>query len=227
LIGVMGATVGAQRQSLGLSTTRDVLATEPSMFAQALETGRPLPVSAEAKAQILALLPEKGEVTHLGREAREKVAALSRVLRTAERDTVYEIKVVRVPQAGVALHARAVLLISEAALNLLKAPELQGAVAHEIGHEYVWAQYEEAKRTSDHQRIRELELVCDAIAIVILHRLEIDASTLTTAIEKMSRFNRQRLGIALNEADYPSLTQRRELARAVAAWEKGSAIVRR
>ena len=79
-----------------------------------------------------------------------------------------------------------------------------------------------ARKTSDHQRVRELELMCDAIAIVILHRLDIEASTLTTAIEKIGRFNRQRLGIALNEADYPSLAQRREFARAVAAWEKGS-----
>jgi hypothetical protein len=222
LIVVMGATVGAQDQSLGVSSARDLLASEPRAFAQALETARPLPVSAEAKAQILASLPEEGEVTHLGSEARSKVAGLNKVLRAAERDAVYEIKVISVPQAAVALHARAIVLISEAALNLLTAPELQAAVAHETGHEYVWAQYEEARKSSDHQRVRELELMCDAIAIVILHRLDIEASTLTTAIEKIGRFNRQRLGIALNEADYPSLAQRREFARAVAAWEKGS-----
>src|SRR5215207_11063959 len=58
------------------------------------------------------------------------------------------------------------------ALALLNTRELQAAVAHEIGHEYVWPDYERAKR------IQELELMCDVRAIGILHHLGVGASEL-------------------------------------------------
>jgi len=222
VLGVIGvlSDVEVHGQSFKASNPRDLLANDPVIFAEQLETARPVPVSALEKARTLAQLPKEGEVTLLDATSRQKVAALSRVLRAADRDAVYVIKVVSVPQAAVALHARVIVLISEAALSLLKPVELQAAVAHEIGHEYVWAEYEEAKKSGDHRRVQELELMCDAIAIVTLRRLDVEASPLMTALEKIIRFNRERLGIALNEADYPTLAQRREFARALVAWEK-------
>jgi hypothetical protein len=47
-------------------------------------------------------------------------------------------------------------------------------VGHEAGHEYVWAEYERASSARDHARLRELELLCDAIAVVTLHGLGIE-----------------------------------------------------
>jgi hypothetical protein len=144
------------------------------------------------------------------------------VLRAAERDSVYAIKVIDVPQAAIGLHARAVLLISEAALTLLRADELQAVTAHEIGHEYVWLDYERASTLGDRNRLKELELVCDGIAIVTLHRLGMKASWLTTGLEKISRFNQERLGTARNESSYPTLVERRTFARAATAWAAGA-----
>jgi hypothetical protein len=174
-------------------------------------------VSAEAKARVLGSLPDDGEVTKLSPRARNKLATLNRVLRAARRESVYEVKVVDVPRAAVGLHGRVVLLISERALTLLRAVELQAVVAHEIGHEYVWEQYEQAKTSADHHRLQELELICDAVAVVILHRLDIDATALIRGIQKLSHDNRVRLGTALNEADYPTVAQRQDFARALAA----------
>jgi hypothetical protein len=68
----------------------------------------------------------------------------------------------------------------------------------------------------DH-RLQELELICDAVAVVILHRLDMDSSALIRGIEKISDGNRERLGTARNEADSPTVAQRREFARALAA----------
>ena len=93
-------------------------------------------MSAQAKARILRTLPPKGEVTKLNASARRKLAALSPLLRATGRDSVYEIKVVDVPLARIGLYERTVLLISETALTLVEADELQALVAHEIGHEY-------------------------------------------------------------------------------------------
>src|SRR4029453_6746794 len=97
-----------------------------------------------------------------------KLAALTTLLRANGRETVYEIKVIAVPQAGLALYARAVVLVSEATLALVDAEELQALVAHEVGHEYVWTERERSVKVGDHSRLKDLELMCDGIAIVIL-----------------------------------------------------------
>ncbi len=60
--------------------------------------------------------------------------------------------------------------------------------------------------------------MCDAIAVVILQRVGVRAAELISGVEKMSRFNRKRLGIALNEKDYPTVGQRKKSASAIEAW---------
>ena len=41
--------------------------------------------------------------------------------------------------------------------------------------------------------------MCDAIAIVTLHGLGMDVSRLMSGVQKISRFNRERFGTAINE----------------------------
>jgi hypothetical protein len=214
---------GASRELLPqaarpLPDSRDLLAMDPGAFAQLLKTARPEPVSAEHKARALSSLPEEGEVTNLNAAARHKLAALVEVLRATDRRSVYEIKVIAMPQAAIGLHARAIILISERALTLLDADELRSLLAHEIGHEYVWEDRERSFRRADRSRLRDLELMCDAIAIVTLHGLGMDASRLMTGVQKMSRFNREQFGTGDNEKNYPTTAERRAFAAAVVAW---------
>jgi len=213
--------VGAESQTPPSYTPQVLLGTDPVRFTQWLETARPTSVSAEAKIRILASLPAEGEITKLSGSAQRKLAALQEVLRAAERDSVFEVKVVDVPQAAIGLYARAVLLISKAALDLVDADELQALGAHEIAHEYVWAEYERASGLKDHNRLKELELVCDGIAIVTLRQLGRDPFRLIAAIDRLARFNRERLGTALNEGSYPTVAHRRAFAGAVVAWAAG------
>jgi predicted Zn-dependent protease len=202
---------------VALTTSHDLLATDSNAIVRFLETARPAPVSAEEKARILSTLPLDGEVTDLSASARQKIAALTELLRVTGRESVYEIKVIDVPQAAIGLHARAVILVSEAALTLLDADELQASLAHEMGHGYVWTERERAFQLGDHKRLKDLELVCDAIAIVTLHGLGMDVSRLMSGVERTSRFNRERFGTANNERDYPILAERQAFARAMAA----------
>jgi hypothetical protein len=204
--------------AMALTTSQNLLATDPNAFGRFLETARPAPVSAEDKARVLSTLPLEGEVTAFSASARQKLVALTKVLRATRRESVYEIKVIDVPQAAIGLHARAVILISEPALTLLDADEIQASVAHEVGHEYVWTERERAFSLADRKVLKDLELVCDAIAIVTLHELGMDASRLMTAIQKIGRFNQQRFGTAINEKDYPTVAQRQAFAGAVTAW---------
>jgi hypothetical protein len=108
-------------------------------------------------------------------------------------------------------------------LTLLHSEELQALVAHEIAHEYVWQQYEDAKRRKDAKRLRELELVCDAIAVRTLVQEGVSPERLQTAIEKSDWYNRERFGVALNQHNYPSLEERRQLIERVSLLERLSA----
>ena len=205
------------RETVALTTSLNLLATDPNAIARFVETARPAPVSAEDKARALSTLPLEGAVTHLDAAARRKLAALATLLRGTDRESVYQIKVIAVPQAGVAIYARAVILIPEPTLKLVDAEELQALVAHEVGHEYVWAERERSFKAADHSRLKDLELVCDGLAIVMLQGLGMDVSRLMSGLQKIDRFNRERFGTAINESDYPPLAQRQAFARAMAA----------
>ena len=200
-----------------LSNSRNLLATDPTAFVQFLKTARPEPVSAENKARALSSLPEEGEVTNLNASARQKLSALVDVLRAtiATRCTNQSDRRATGSRCPVcASH----ILISEPALTLLDADELQALLAHEVGHEYVWAERERSFRLADRSRLKDLELMCDAIAIVTLHGLGMDVSRLMTGVQKISRFNRGGFGMAENEKDYPTVAERRAFTGAVATW---------
>jgi Zn-dependent protease with chaperone function len=180
-----------------------------------LDTCRPSPIGADEKSIVLKSLPTEGEVTRLSQSERRKVNDLNSVLRLHHRDRVYEIKVISIPQAWTGLYARAVLLISLPVLRLLDSGELQALVAHEIGHEYFWQAFAAADQVKNSQRLRELELACDAIAVLTLERVGVNPDRLSQALEKVSRFNRERFGWATNESSYPSVSARRNLVKAM------------
>ena len=187
-----------------------------------MDACRPSPIGADEKNTVLKSLPVEGEVTQLTQSDRRKLTDLTPVLRVHGRDRVYEVKVISVPQAWTGLHARAVLLISLPVLRLLEPEELQALVAHEIGHEYVWQEFATAEQLKDTERLRELELACDAIAVLTLERVGVRADRLIGALQKMSRFNRERFGWATNESSYPSLNARRNVVKALSSANRSS-----
>jgi len=205
-------------QTLILRSPRKLLATDPRAFARWLETERPEPVSAQDKAQIMAKLPVEGEVTSFSDAVRRKLTGLSQLLRATGRDSDYEIKVIDIPQARIGLFKRSVILISENALALTDGEDLQALMAHELGHEYIWAEYQRASERGDHKRLKQLELMCDAIAIVILDGLGLDPSRLIMGVERITRYNREFRGPVVDERGYPTLSERRAFAHAVTAW---------
>jgi len=218
---LLSSAVGADGQTLALRNPRELLVEEPAAFIELLEAARPSPVSPEEMAAILRALPPEGEVTSLGALTQQKVDAVRQLLTATRRDW-YEIKVIDVPQAAIALHARAVVLISAPAVAVMNVAELQAAAAHEIGHEYVWAEWHRAHQHGDQERLKELELVCDAIAVVTLRQLGMDPSRMIDAMEKIARFNRERFGAATSEKNYPTLGERRAFARQIQRWLQDS-----
>jgi hypothetical protein len=221
LLVLLSTGVAAHGQALTVRNPRDLLVGDPAGFVELLEAARPTPVSMEDMGAILRALPPEGEVTRLGAPAQRKVDAVRQLLKSTGREG-YEIKVIDVPQAAIALHARAVVLISAPALEVVNATELEAIVAHEIGHEYVWTEWNRAWQDADQGRLKELELVCDAIAAVTLRQLGMDPSRVIDALEKVTRFNRQRFGSAINEKNYPTIAERRAFAREIQQWLRDS-----
>lgn len=179
---------------------------------------RPAPVTAEQKTILMQSLPPAGEVTKLTKSERRKLRDLDAVLRVHGRDGVYDVKVIAAPQAWTGLYGRAVLLISLPALRLLDSGELQALVAHEVGHEYMWQEYEAARARHDTARLRELELACDTVAILTLARIGVNPDRLMKAVEDIFRFNDDRFGRAANDNSYPPLKARRDLAKKISSF---------
>lgn len=63
--------------------------------------------------------------------------------------------------------------------------------------------------------MRELELVSDIVAAETLRQLGIPVERLMDALVKIAAYNRERLGVAVNEDDYPRISTRRA---AVKGW---------
>ena len=213
-----GAGLHVAGQTSLPSTPQELLAADPDGFATALKTLQRQPVSLDDKRRILASLPVDGEMTQLSAKLQQKLLALDPLLRAANRDGIYDVRVINIPLARMVLYEGTVLLISGTALALLSAEDLRAQVAHEIGHEYFTVEYERATQTSDTRRIKDLELMCDAVGMVMLHELRLDPSRLMRSIETVTLYNRRTSEKGMDESNYPTLDERRKFAAAVLRW---------
>jgi hypothetical protein len=195
-----------------------LLPTNPDCFLLRIRESWPPPVSPGFKELVLRSLPKEGEVDVLSKYQQMKVAAVEQILGVLGRSGIYEIKIIRVEPAFLGLHARVVLLISESALDLHDTGELQALVAHEMGHEYTWEEYHRARTQDDCRSLRHLELLCDAIAILVLRQAGVDPGRLAIALEKQTTYNQLRFGFAQDQDQYPDLGVRKKFVHAVSAW---------
>ena len=149
----------------------------------------------------------------LNEDQKRKLSALHALLALHARKDVYVVKVINVPQAWTGLYGRGVLLISAPLLKVVSSGELQALVAHEIGHEYSWAAWHSAQAAGQKDRMHEIELTCDAIAVITLQKLGADPNLLISALDRVGRFNRDHFGSAIDQTSHPSLPERRALVK--------------
>ena len=164
------------------------------------------PLSRQARAAILDALPAQGALVPTSAE-RTKLAALDQVFDLYDRLGAVDVKVVDVAPALVAVHERTVLLITRQALSLVSPRELQAIGAHELAHEYVWKEFDAALNANAYERLQELELICDGLAVMALHRLGIDRNHLIDATTKLTRYN-ERTAASIMTARQVSLERR-------------------
>jgi hypothetical protein len=218
ILGQLGAAmiaVNAVGQT-AIPSPQGLLAADPHVFVRWLKSNRPLLPTDVDRSDVMRMLPPDGEVTELSGPEQRKLTGLRSLLQSVTRDSSYEIRVVDISLARVGIFGGLVLIISRPALTILSGDELRAQVAHEIGHQYVSGDYDRASAATDRRRLKELELLCDAIAIAQLQNLHIDPAALMTGIEKVTRYNRKKF--VVDESKYPTLAERREFAREVAEW---------
>lgn len=186
---------------------------EGRSFDEHLQSSRPARLSPELRAQVLAGLSLRDEVTPSAR-GRAKLAALEPILRYHGRNSEIELRVSRAGRAYIGLRSLSVLLISEEALWALATEELQAVVAHELAHEYFWNEYHNAKREKRYEDMKEIELRCDGVAIITLARLGLAPGALRSALLKIDHFNRTKMFFTV-PLSHPSLPDRAKFNRAM------------
>jgi hypothetical protein len=178
-----------------------------------LKSIRPAAVSAEKKARSLAMVRNE-DMIEPSAKRQAKLDALRPILGYLERDTGIEVKILRLRLAWAGFLGGAAVLVSEEAIDLLTAEELQAVVAHELAHEYFADEYEAARHDMRYDTVREIELRCDAVSIITLRRLGLDPGSLLSAVSKLTKFNDQRR-FPSNPNLVPSVEVRTNFGRAV------------
>jgi len=179
-----------------------------------LKSLRPTPVSADRRARSLAMV-RKEDVIEPSRERQAKLDTLQPVLAYLDRESATEVKLLRLDLAWAGLLEGAAVLISPHALDLLAPAELQAVIAHELAHEYFAAEYDAARAKKDYDTVKEIELRCDAVAIVTMSRLGLDRGALLSGVAKLTSFNERR-GFPSRRDLSPSWDERRRFGRAMA-----------
>jgi hypothetical protein len=190
-------------------------AARPRGWDDYLNLIRPAAASADRRSRSLALV-RKQDVIAPSAERQAKLSALHPVLEYLDRDSVVEVKVLRLGLAWAGFLEGAAVLVSDRAVDLLTAEELEAVVAHELAHEYFSDEYEAARNTKRYDTVKEIELRCDAISIVTMRRLGQNSAALLSAVAKLTKFNEGR-GFSNNPNLVPSVEERMRFSQAVGA----------
>jgi hypothetical protein len=169
-----------------------------------LKSIRPEQLSPESKAKLIGIFPKR-DIVRPSAQAGDKLAAVEPVLKYYGRSSVIDLMVIRMCQAIVRFLAGAAVVISQEALELFTAKELQAIIAHELGHEYFWNEWQQARLNKQYEKIQEIELRCDGMAVITMNQLGLDPSQFISAITKLTKSHR---GPLANAAYYPPLEER-------------------
>ena len=186
-----------------------------------LKSIRPAGVSADRRARLVASI-KKEDIVSPSAQRQAKLEALRPILAYHDRAGI-EVKILRLGLAWAGMLEGAAVVVSEEAVDVLTAEELQAVVAHELGHEYFAAEYDVARQSKQYDRVKEIELRCDAIAVITMRSLRLNPASLLSGVSKLTKFNEAR-GVKNNPNLGSSVDERASFCRAmIRLIEAGSA----
>lgn len=105
--------------------------------------------------------------------------------------------------------AGAFIAISNRALKIAKDDEaLSGIIAHELSHEYFALQYLHALNAHDYEKLRIIELMCDALCTITMLKLQMNPDKYSDALEKIIRNSKASEQLNDGTGQMPSLQSR-------------------
>jgi hypothetical protein len=176
-------------------------------FDDYLSRIRPAVLAPDLRTKVLKMLP-KDDLVNPSADELAKLKTLEPILKYHQRDSVIELKILRATTATAVFLAGAAVLITEPALKILTAAELQAVVAHELGHEYYWTRFELARKNHEYTELQELELRCDGIAVITLEHLGLGSASLISAIAKLNKHNGHSDDSSAQNHDYVAFNER-------------------
>lgn len=176
-----------------------------------MERFRPPVVDEKGKRILLRNLPLVDDRTRVKDEGVVKrVRERARpALDFYRRSAIVEIVVFNYGHPVIYTKAGAVIALSTTFIDLARDDAaLVGAISHELAHEYVAVEFREAVLTRDMAKLRELELLCDALAVVSLLALGMDVTAYANLLRKVVAFSPEAAELNAGAHGAPSLAER-------------------
>jgi Zn-dependent protease with chaperone function len=193
---------------------------------RALAAMCPEAVSQADKAILMRDLPLVADTNRVeGQHQLDRLyARLEPVLKLYGRYGVVDLIVFRNSQPIVYSKPGVVLVISTEVLKIVGNDDaaLAGIVAHELAHEYVALQMLDAIRSRDLSKIRELELFCDAVAVVVLLDLGLDPTHYAKALQRIATHSQAATILNDGSNSHPEIEARMKVITDISALTQKS-----
>lgn len=187
----------------------------------ALAANRPEPVSRSDKAQLMSGLPLVN-ATNRVKDRRQLDGLRSRLQPTLNfyaRSGVVDLILFRDPRPIVYSKPGVVVVISTEVMKIVGNDDaaLVGIIAHELAHEYVALQMLRALESGDLTKIRELELFCDAMAVVVLLNLRQDTTRYARALQRIATHSPASAQLNNGSSTHPTIDARLKVISDISA----------
>ena len=189
----------------------------------ALTRLRPSAVSQSDKALLLKDLSPligKTRVTEK-RQLRQLYTRLRATMKLYDRDQIVELIIFRHSEPIVISKAGAVIALSTEILKIVGNDDaaLIGIVAHELAHEYVALEFLEATQSKNQSRMRELELFCDAVAVIVLIDFGLDPAHYAKALSRIATYSEAATELNNGQNSHPAVNARLRVISDIAALQ--------
>lgn len=191
-----------------------------SAFFSYLDSVRPKARRATAKRrqellrQTIALATASGQITRAQiQEFQERFAS---ILKLHHRENAQALVLFWSDQPSVTNLDGTLIIISSKSVELAESEAgLVGLIAHEVAHDYLSSSHIIAQLDTDSRCGREIELVCDGIAVATLLRLGLDPAAYAAALERNILSSPEIHRLNQGDLSYPSLETRLKMIRLV------------
>jgi hypothetical protein len=147
--------------------------------------------------------------------------SLAHILKLHDRADILEIEIFEHDKPYVMVHCRSLIMVSSRSVELARSEAgLIGIIAHEVAHDFLSSPELIKRLDTDNRLGREIELVCDGIAVATLLRLGFDPADYAAALSNNILSNDEIRRLNRGDMLYPSLPARLKMISLVNAQLK-------